>query len=54
MIFKTDINYRKQSLIKLLNCVQLHEQEIIKSLNDDFKKSAFEAILSETVTLSRT
>lgn len=48
MSFKTDINYRKQSLIKLLNCVQLHEQEIVKALYDDFKKSAFEAVLSET------
>lgn len=48
MIFKTDINYRKQSLIKLLNCVQLHEQEIIKALYDDFKKPAFEAVISET------
>ena len=48
MIFKTDINYRKQALIKLLNCVQKQEQEIIKALYDDFKKSAFEAVLSET------
>jgi aldehyde dehydrogenase (NAD+) len=48
MIFKTEINYRKQALIKLLNCVQLHEQEIIKALYADFKKPAFEAVLSET------
>lgn len=48
MNFKSDINYRKQSLIKLLNCVKLYEQEIIKALNDDFKKCAFEAVLSET------
>ena len=48
MIFKTDVSYRKQSLIKLLNCVQAHEQEIIKALYDDFKKSDFEAVLSET------
>ena len=48
MIFKTDINYRKQSLIKLLKCVQKHQQEIIKALYDDFKKPEFEAILSET------
>lgn len=48
MNFKTDINYRKQSLIKLLNCVQLHEQEIIQALYDDFKKPAFEAVISET------
>jgi aldehyde dehydrogenase (NAD+) len=48
MIFKTDVNYRKQSLIKLLNCVQTYEQEILKALYDDFKKSNFEAVLSET------
>lgn len=48
MNFKTDIVYRKQSLIKLLNCVQLHEQEIIKALYKDFKKPAFEAVISET------
>jgi aldehyde dehydrogenase (NAD+) len=48
MIFKTDINYRKQCLIKLLVCVQAHEKEIIKALHDDFKKSEFEAVLSET------
>ena len=48
MSFKTDINYRKQSLLKLLNCVQLYEKEIIKALYDDFKKSEFEAIATET------
>lgn len=48
MIFKTDVNYRKQSLIKLLHSVQLHEQEIIKALYDDFKKCEFEAIITET------
>ena len=48
MNFKSDISYRKQSLIKLLNCVQLHEQEIIKALYNDFKKPEFEAVLSET------
>ncbi|WP_445452297.1 aldehyde dehydrogenase [Flavobacterium sp. 25HG05S-40] len=48
MLFKTDINYRKQSLVKLLNCVQKHEEEIIKALYDDFKKPAFEAVVSET------
>lgn len=48
MPFKTDVNYRKQSLVKLLNCVQAHEQEIIKALYDDFKKPAFEAVVTET------
>ena len=48
MNFKSDISYRKQSLIKLLNCVQSHEQEIIKALHNDFKKPEFESVLSET------
>ncbi len=48
MSFRTDVNYRKQSLIKLLDCVQKHEQEIIKALYDDFKKSDFESVISET------
>ncbi|MGV3696310.1 aldehyde dehydrogenase [Flavobacterium sp.] len=48
MSFKTDINSRKQSLIKLLNCVQVHEQEIITALYADFKKPEFEAVVSET------
>lgn len=48
MNFKTDINYRKQSLIKLLNCVQQYEQDIIDALYNDFKKPAFEAITTET------
>ncbi len=48
MIFKTDINYRKQSLIKLLNCIQKYEQEILNALYADFKKPDFEGIISET------
>ncbi len=48
MIFKTDLNYRKQSLLKLLVTVQEHEAEIIKALYDDFKKPAFEAVFTET------
>lgn len=48
MIFKTDINYRKQSLLKLLNAVQEQEAEIIQALYDDFKKPAFEAVVTET------
>ena len=48
MDFKTDINYRKQSLIKLLNAITIHEDDIIKALYDDFKKPAFEAVLTET------
>ncbi|MEO0045528.1 MAG: Aldehyde dehydrogenase, partial [Bacteroidota bacterium] len=48
MIFKTDLNYRKQSLLKLLVTVQEHEAEIIKALYEDFKKPAFEAVFTET------
>jgi aldehyde dehydrogenase (NAD+) len=48
MSFKTDVNYRKQSLIKLLNCVQKHEKEILTALHADFKKSDFESVISET------
>lgn len=48
MIFKNDIDYRKRSLIKLLNSVQHYEQDILKALHDDFKKSPFEAVISET------
>ncbi|MFN3754167.1 aldehyde dehydrogenase [Flavobacterium sp.] len=48
MIFKTDLNYRKQSLLKLLNAVQEQEVEIIQALYDDFKKPAFEAVVTET------
>src|SRR4051812_24311689 len=48
MIFKTDINYRKLSLVKLLLTIQSHEAEIIKALYDDFKKPHFEAVATET------
>ena len=45
---KTDIKHRKESLIKLLHVITKHEEAIIKALNDDFKKPAFEAVLTET------
>ncbi|NNT72181.1 aldehyde dehydrogenase [Flavobacterium sp. IMCC34852] len=48
MIFKTDLNYRKQSLLKLLLTVENKEAEIIQALHDDFKKPAFEAVATET------
>jgi aldehyde dehydrogenase (NAD+) len=35
-------------LIKLLNAVIVHENEIIEALYSDFKKPAFEAVLTET------
>lgn len=48
MNYKTNIDYRKETLIKLLNNVIIHENEIIQALYDDFKKPAFEAVLTET------
>ncbi len=48
MNYKTDIQYRKESLVKLLNAVIVYENEIIQALYDDFKKPAFEAVLTET------
>ena len=48
MEYKTNINFRKEILIKLLNAVIVHENEIIQALYDDFKKPAFETVLTET------
>ena len=48
MNFKSDIPFRKQALVKLLNCIQLHEEAIIEALHDDFKKPVFESVFSET------
>lgn len=48
MPYKLDIHYRKQSLVKLLACIQSHEEEIIKAVFADFKKPAFEVVATET------
>jgi len=48
MSYKTNIKYRKEVLKKLLNTIILHENEIIQALYNDFKKPAFEAVLTET------
>ena len=48
MNYKTDISYRKEILTKLLNAIITHENDIVKALNDDFKKPTFEAVLTET------
>ncbi len=48
MNHKTDIKYRKESLKKLLHNIIENEEAIIKALYDDFKKPAFEAVLTET------
>ena len=45
---KTNINFRKETLTKLLNAILIHENEIIDALYFDFKKPAFEAVLTET------
>ncbi|MBX9808442.1 MAG: aldehyde dehydrogenase family protein, partial [Flavobacteriaceae bacterium] len=48
MEYKTNITFRKEALTKLLNAVIIHENEIIEALYFDFKKPAFEAVLTET------
>ncbi|WP_310379085.1 aldehyde dehydrogenase [Flavobacterium sp.] len=48
MEYKENINFRKETLIKLLNSVINHENEIIQALYEDFKKPDFEAVLTET------
>jgi aldehyde dehydrogenase (NAD+) len=48
MNFKTDSNYRKETLVKLLYNITVREHEIIQALHDDFKKSAFESVVTET------
>ncbi|WP_026705555.1 aldehyde dehydrogenase [Flavobacterium soli] len=47
MDYKNNINFRKQSLIKLLYTVKLYEKEISEALYNDFKKPAFEAFVTE-------
>ncbi|MFV8370735.1 aldehyde dehydrogenase [Flavobacterium sp. LB2R40] len=48
MNYRTNIKYRKESLKKLLHVITKYEEAIIKALYDDFKKPAFEAVLTET------
>ncbi|RZK12331.1 MAG: aldehyde dehydrogenase [Flavobacterium sp.] len=47
MDYKNNINFRKQSLIKLLYTIKLYENEITEALYKDFKKPAFEAFVTE-------
>jgi aldehyde dehydrogenase (NAD+) len=47
MNLNTDIKYRKESLKNYCTSLQ-NEEEIIKALYNDFKKPAFEAVLTET------
>jgi aldehyde dehydrogenase (NAD+) len=48
MEFKKNIQYRKDTLQKLLLSIQVNEEKIIQALYKDFKKPAFEAVLTET------
>jgi len=48
MQYKTDIGYRKKTLTKLLSVITKREDDIIQALYDDFRKPAFEAVLTET------
>lgn len=48
MNFKTDTSFRKEQLKKLLKSVIHHEKEITDALYKDFKKSEFEAVITET------
>ena len=48
MEYKTNVNYRKERLKKLLHCIENNENEIVQALYNDFKKPAFEAVLTET------
>lgn len=47
MDYKTDINFRKQSLIRLLHELDNQEEKILQALYKDFKKPAFEGVLTE-------
>jgi aldehyde dehydrogenase (NAD+) len=48
MPFKTDPDYRKTSLVKLLQAINRREADILKALQEDFGKPAFESVLTET------
>jgi aldehyde dehydrogenase (NAD+) len=48
MNFKTDVQFRKKSLKDLLENIIVYENDIIEALYKDFKKPAFEAVLTET------
>jgi len=48
MNYRNNINFRKQSLIKLLYTIKLYEKEIAEALYKDFRKPAFETFVTET------
>jgi aldehyde dehydrogenase (NAD+) len=47
MSYKLNISSRREALIKLLDVIIKHENEIIQALYDDFKKPPFESIATE-------
>lgn len=48
MDYKSNIQYRKETLIQLLFSIEENESQIIEALYQDFKKPEFEAVLTET------
>jgi aldehyde dehydrogenase (NAD+) len=48
MEYKTNIGYRKEKLKQLLSTLIKYENDIILALHNDFKKSEFEAVITET------
>lgn len=48
MDFKSNIQYRKETLTRLLYSIEENENRIIAALYKDFKKPEFEAVLTET------
>lgn len=46
--YRTDVSYRKEILTKLLSVVIKHENAVISALYEDFRKPAFEAVVTET------
>ncbi len=48
MNFKTNIDFRRKSLEDLLENIIRYENDIIEALHKDFRKPAFEAVLTET------
>lgn len=48
MSYKLDVTARKEALIKLLDKIIKHENEVIQALYEDFKKPPFESIATET------
>jgi aldehyde dehydrogenase (NAD+) len=48
MDYKSNIKFRKETLIRLLYSIEENESRIIEALYKDFKKPEFEAVLTET------